>query len=163
VTVSSGEIAVTGTVNGAVTVNSGAPSPVLSGTGTINGTVTVGGTLNPGAQGYTVTPIYPVPASGNTGILTTGELIFQDNSSFATNINAGTPAAGATYDQVVVTTDPVTIGNSVPLTASGTFNGTNGQSIKLISSPDATPSITGAFSNLANSPTGSPITVNGNG
>ncbi len=81
-----------GTGSGAVTIQSNA---VLRGTGSSMGTVTVmpGGILSPGT------------AAGNRGILTLGELVWQDSGIFECDVNSlegGSP--GTDYDQILTGT-----------------------------------------------------------
>jgi autotransporter-associated beta strand protein len=83
-TLSAGELAVTGSLPSALTIQSGA---TLSGTGTLQGTVTQNGILSPGIDGIAV--------------LTLGALNQANGSTTRITLNGSNPGSG--YDQLAVT------------------------------------------------------------
>src|SRR5262249_3178278 len=143
-----------------LTVNSGATlsgsgngaANLASVTGAVIGPVVVNGDIAPG------TPGYPTPLStGNAGVLTTGDLTLNSSGIYKANVNnptGVTATAGADYDQIQVnngtSTNNVTLTSAPPLNATGTANNPSpaGQALTLITSPGATPSITGTFNGV---------------
>ncbi|MEI6558828.1 MAG: DUF4347 domain-containing protein [Rhodospirillaceae bacterium] len=130
-TVSAGNLQLTGSIAGAVTVGN---SGTLVGTGRVTGLVSVqsGGGISPGNSG--------------TGTLTlNGGLTVASGGTVALDIN-GTNA-GSGYD-VLAVTGAVSIDSAATLTLSGSYTPSTTDRFILITN-DSTDAITGAFSGLA--------------
>lgn len=137
-----------GTGTGAVTVsNSGT---VLGGSGTISGAVTLNSSaiLSPGAL------------SNGTGILSTGALTLQSNSTLSINLNGTT--AGTLYDQLKVTGTINVTGSTLALSLGAGFTPVSTDKF-FIGLNDGTDPITGAFASVTGLPAGFALVYNENG
>ncbi|MDA1230781.1 MAG: hypothetical protein O2856_08405, partial [Planctomycetota bacterium] len=138
ITVTTGILDVAGIISNTVTLNGG----TLRGTGgTINGAVTVkaGASLSPG---------------NSPGILSTGNLNFNNNSTFTVEIqdgNASGGVAGTDYDQVKVT-GTVVIGTNVTLNLQdlGSTQANPRDVYTIIDNDGTADAVTGTFAGLPN-------------
>jgi autotransporter-associated beta strand protein len=128
---------VDGTIGGAVQVNSGA---VLAGTGTVGSVTSTGGTISPG---------------DSPGILNTGSVTLDTNSTFVAKLDGTT--AGTGYNQLIAS-GPINLGGS-KLNASigGGYTPALGDQLTIIHNTSGSP-ITGGFANL---PEGSGFSISG--
>ena len=125
---------------GAVQVNTGG---VLGGIGTVGSVTSIGGTISPG---------------DSPGILNTGGLTLDSNSTFLAELDGTTPGNGTTgYDQVVAS-GAINLGRA-KLNASigGGYTPTLGDQLTIIHNTSGS-GITGTFTQL---PEGSGVTISG--
>ena len=108
---------------------------VLGGNGTVGNVTSVGGTISPGN-------------TGSPGVLNTGSLNLDSNSTFVTELDGTSPGNGVTgYDQVVAS-GPVSLGGAtLDATLASGFIPTVGDQYTIISNNSG--SITGTFAGLA--------------
>jgi autotransporter-associated beta strand protein len=127
--VAAGLLRVTGSIDSAATVRSGA---TLGGTGTAAAvTVAGGGTLAPGSS---------------TGILTTGNLALAAGATFAVELAGTTPGTG--YDRVTVHGTVSLGGSTLDLDLLGGFDPTIGTNFTIVAN-DGGDAVTGIFAGLA--------------
>jgi autotransporter-associated beta strand protein len=128
-TISAGTLLVNGslTVSSSVTVNGGA---TLGGAG-FAGSITAAGTVSPGGPG--------------TGILSSGNAVFNAGSTFVVKLNSTTVGSG--YDQLNAIGGAVNLTGSPTLSATAGFAAAAGNSFTIITSAGG---VTGTFAGLAN-------------
>ena len=132
-------LVVDGTV-GAVQVNAGA---VLGGTGTVGNATSTGGTIRPG---------------DSPGILNTGSLTLDSNSTFLAELDGTTPGNGTTgYDQVVAS-GPINLGGAnLSASIGGGYTPMAGDQLTIIHNTSGS-AIIGGFAGLAE---GSGVMISG--
>jgi hypothetical protein len=128
--------------SGAVQVNSGA---VLGGVGTVGSVTSTGGTISPGDS--------PSP-----GVLNTGSLSLDINSTFVAALDGTAPGNGTAGFSQVVAGGPVDLGGAtLSATIGGTYLPRLGDQLTIIENNSGSP-ITGTFTDL---PEGGEATISG--
>ena len=132
-------VVVDGTI-GAVQVNAGS---VLGGTGTVGNVTSTGGTISPG---------------DSPGVLNSGSLTLDSNSTFLAELDGTTPGNGTTgYDQVVASGAINLGGAKLSASIGGGYTPTLGDQLTIIHNTSGS-AITGAFALL---PEGSGVMISG--
>ncbi len=132
-------VLVDGTI-GAVQVNAGS---VLGGIGTVGDVTSNGGTISPG---------------DSPGVLNSGSLTLDSNSTFLAELDGTTPGNGTTgYDQVVASGAINLGGANLSASLGGGYTPTLGDQLTIIQNTSGS-AITGAFALL---PEGSAVTISG--
>jgi autotransporter-associated beta strand protein len=132
-------LVVDGTV-GAAQVNAGA---VLGGVGMIGNVTSTGGTISPG---------------DSPGILNTGSLTLDSNSTFLAELDGTTPGNGTTgYDQVIASGAINLAGAKLSSSIGGGYTPTLGDQLTIIHNSSGS-GVTGTFANL---PEGSGFSISG--
>jgi hypothetical protein len=127
---------------GAVQVNSGA---MLGGVGTVGAVTSTGGIISPGDA---------------PGVLKTGSLTLDSNSTFAAELDGTAPGNGTTGFDQVVASGPVDLGGAtLSATIGGGYIPTSGDQLTIIQNNSGSP-ITATFANLLE---GGEVNISGSG